>query len=131
MRISGPTLNEKDALAMNVRDDADLGARDEPRARERPLPLFGGLSLLLPALGWWTAWRYWGGPGSDWAKGTLSGVGIIWIAYLVALPAGLVGFICSVIGMERNERFFLLTLLGLIVNVIPLVAVLIITFTIM
>lgn len=95
-------------------------------------PLWNLLSLLLPAFGWFLGWSYLNGaPRGNFSlvNGSMGATGLLMVAFLVALPLGVIGFVCSFIALVRHERLVPLTVLGLFINLLPLALVLLITLT--
>lgn len=97
---------------------------DDPRLARTVLPVWSLLSLLLPGIAWsWAISEYYT-PDFTFFNGSMGATGLLLTAVCVALPAGVVGLICSILALVRRERFLPLSMLGLIASFLPLVAVL-------
>lgn len=105
-----------------------LCSRDQPSRSSRPI--WNILSLLVPALGWLWAYSQYYTPGFSLSNGSMGATGLLLVNYLVALPASIVGLICSIIALVRHERLFAITFIGLLANLPCLAAVLGVTLLI-
>jgi len=84
----------------------------------RPLgkqPCFGPLSIIAPLAGILWAWIYAHSPGDS------TGWGMTGAARLFLILAGsfLFGLISALVGMFRQERLTILSVIGLILNAVP------------
>ncbi len=116
---------------MNSESESFLQLDDEPKPARACGPLWNILAILLPAFGWFVGWAFLNGPsghGFTLYNGSMGGTGLLLAAFLVVLPSAVIGFLCTIIAIVRQERLIPLTVLGFLINFPPLM--LLLAFTI-